>query len=110
MVTSPPPVAVCLTLTRAISQTSTVEEIYRIALHALADGLGVSRSSILLFDAEGAMRFAASEGISEQYRAAVEGHTPWRPDTPHPEPLVVPDVTLDSSLTPLLPVIKAEGI
>jgi signal transduction histidine kinase/CheY-like chemotaxis protein len=110
MVTSPPPVAVCLTLTRAISQTSTVEEIYRIALHALADGLGVSRSSILLFDAEGTMRFVASEGISEQYRAAVEGHSPWRPDTPHPEPLVVPDVTLDSSLTPLLPVIKAEGI
>src|SRR5688572_2198509 len=108
--TTAPPVAVCLTLTRSISQTRTVEEICRIALHALADGLGVSRSSILLFDEDGVMRFAAWQGISAGYRAAVEGHTPWRPDTTGPEPIVVADVTLDPSLRVFLPMIKAEGI
>lgn len=110
MLTTAPPVAVCLTLTRAISQSRTVEEICRIALHALADGLGVSRSSILLFDADGVMRFAAWRGISPAYRIAVEGHTPWQPDSSNPEPLVVPDVALEPSLAGLLPIIQKEHI
>jgi len=110
MMTTAPPMAVCLTLTRAISQTRTVEEICDIALQALADGLGLSRSSILLYDSEGVMRFAAWRGISAEYRCAVEGHSPWRPDTPNPEPLVVPDVTLEPSLAAFLPTIESERI
>lgn len=110
MLTTAPALKVCLTLTRAISQTRTVEEIYEIALQALTDGLGVSRSAILLFDAHGIMRFTAWRGIAANYRSAVEGHSPWVPDSPHPEPLVVADVTLESSLARLLPVIQAEGI
>ena len=110
MMTTAPPMAVCLTLTRAISQTRTVEEICDVALQALADGLGVARSSILLFDGTGIMRFAAWRGISAEYRTAVEGHTPWRPDTQHPEPVVVPDVTLDASLAAFLPTIQSERI
>ena len=65
--------AVCLTLTRAISSTRTVDEIYSAALDALAVGLGVERSSILLFDPDGVMRFKAHRGLSDGYRAAVEG-------------------------------------
>jgi len=110
MMTTAPPMAVCLTLTRAISQTRTVEEICDIALQALADGLGLSRSSILLYDSDGVMRFAAWRGISAEYRCAVEGHSPWRPDTPNPEPLVVPDVTLEPSLAAFLPTIASERI
>jgi signal transduction histidine kinase/CheY-like chemotaxis protein len=108
--TTAPPMAVCLTLTRAISQTRTVEEICEIALRALADGLTLDRSAILLCDADGIMRFAAWRGLSDSYRAAVEGHSPWRPDTPNPEPVVVPDVTLEPTLTAFLPTIRAEGI
>jgi PAS domain S-box-containing protein len=103
-------IAVCLNLARAISRTRTVHEIYDIALDALATGLGVSRSSILLFDPDGVMRFNAHRGISEAYRKAVEGHTPWRPDSSNAEPIVVPDVTKDASLAPYLPAILAEGI
>ena len=110
MTTTAPPMAVCLTLTRAISQTRTVEEICDIALQALADGLGLSRSSILLYDSDGVMRFAAWRGISAEYRCAVEGHSPWRPDTPNPEPLVVPNVTLEPSLAAFLPTIESERI
>jgi signal transduction histidine kinase/CheY-like chemotaxis protein len=110
MMTTATPIAVCLKLTQDISQTRTVEEIYTVALDALADGLGVSRSSILLFDANQVMRFAGWRGISDRYRAAVEGHTPWRPDTPNPEPLTVADVTLEPSLAALLPTIESEGI
>jgi signal transduction histidine kinase/CheY-like chemotaxis protein len=110
MITTTAPVAVCLKLTQAISQTRTVEEIYAIALQALADALGVSRSSILLFDAGGVMRFAAWRNISDSYRGEVEGHTPWRPDSSNPEPFVVADVKLEPSLAALLPTIEAEGI
>ena len=103
-------VAVCLALTRAISRTTTVGEIYAAALDALAEGLGVSRSAILLFDPDGVMRFKASRGLSSVYRATVEGHTPWRPDTPDPEPIVVRDVGQEPSLQSFLPVIQAEDI
>ena len=108
--TTAAPVAVCLKLTQAISQTRTVEEIYAIALEALAEGLGVSRAAILLFDAGGVMRFAAWRNLSDRYRSAVEGHSPWRPDAPHPEPLVVADVSLEPTLTAFMPTIHAEGI
>lgn len=110
MLTTAPPVAVCLTLTRAISQARTVEEICGIALDALTEGLGVSRSSVLLFDTEQVMRFVAWRDLSAGYRLAVEGHTPWRPDAHNPEPIVVADVTLERSLAPLLPMIESEGI
>jgi PAS domain S-box-containing protein len=103
-------IAVCLSLTEAISRTRTVEEIYASALDALRHGLGVSRASILLFDPDGVMRFKAYRGLSEAYRAAVEGHTPWTSDSPNPMPIVVPDVASESSLTTFLPTIQAEGI
>ena len=102
--------AVCLTLTRAISRARAVDEIYAAALSALASGLAVERSSILLFDADGVMRFKAWRGLSDAYRRAVEGHTPWAPDAVDPEPLVVADVTRDPSLAPYLGIFAAEGI
>jgi PAS domain S-box-containing protein len=103
-------IGICLNLTRAISRARGVEEIYEIALDALQDGLGVSRSSVLLFDPDGVMRFKAHRRLSETYRQAVEGHTPWTPDSPDPEPIVVGDVKNDPSLAPYLPAIQAEGI
>jgi PAS domain S-box-containing protein len=103
-------IAVCHSLALAISGTRTVDEIYQTALDALTRGLGVSRASILLFDAGGVMRFTAWRGLSDTYREAVEGHSPWTPDAVDPQPIVVPDVTKDPSLAPFLPTIAAEGI
>ena len=103
-------VATCLTLTRAIAKSRSVEEIYAAALDALSGGVGVDRASILLFDPDGVMRFKSSRGLSDAYRRAVEGHTPWQPDTLDPEPIVVPDVSKDPSLEAFLPVLAAEGI
>ncbi len=101
---------VCLGLVRAIARTRTVEDIYTAALDALQDGLEVSRASILLFDPDGVMRFKAWRGLSEEYRRAVEGHTPWTPDTPDPQPIVVSNVNADPSLAAYLPVLHAESI
>jgi PAS domain S-box-containing protein len=103
-------IATCSVLTRALGRSRTVEEIYGAALDALAAGLGVERASILLFDPDGVMRFKASRGLSEAYRRAVEGHTPWRPDSPDPEPIWVADVMADSSLEGYRQVFAAEDI
>jgi len=105
-----PHIAVCLGLTNAISRIRTVEEIYSAALEALTEGVGVSRSAVLLFDPDGVMRFKAHRGLSEAYRRAVEGHTPWAPDTPDPEPVFVPDASRDDSLCQYLPALEQEGI
>ena len=111
MVTSTsPPAATCLALTTAISKSRTVEEIYEAALDALEAGLGVERASILLFDPDGVMRFKAYRGLSDVYRRAVEGHTPWRPDSPDPQPIWVSDVAADPSLAPYARTFAAEAI
>jgi PAS domain S-box-containing protein len=102
--------ATCQRLALAISGTRTVDEIHDIALDALTTGLGVSRASILLFDADGVMRFAAWRGLSDGYRQAVEGHTPWTAGSIDPQPIVVADVAEDPSLAPYLDTIRAENI
>lgn len=103
-------IGVCLALTRAISAAHTTQEIYEAALDALTVGLGVERASILLFDPGGVMRFEASRGLSEAYRRATEGHSPWTADSPDAEAFVVPDVAADPSLAPFLETVRAEGI
>ena len=100
----------CLRLTKAISATRTVEGIYPATLDALHDGLGVTRASILLFDPDGVMRFKAWRGISGEYRAAVEGHTPWGADAVDPPPIVVGDVDQEPSLAGYQQVLEKEGI
>ncbi len=110
LTTANPHLAVCLTLTRAISSSRNVQEIFDAVLDSLEAGLRVSRASILLFDAAGVMRFVAWRGISEQYRAAVEGHSPWTPESTDAAPIVVGDVHADPSLSALLPVFEHEGI
>ena len=80
------------------------------ALEALAQGAGADRAAVLLFDAGGVMRFVAWRGLSDGYRAAVEGHSPWTAATLDPAPILVPDVARDTSLAPFATRMLAEGI
>jgi PAS domain S-box-containing protein len=86
------------------------EEILHLALDALQDAVGAERSAALLRDDDGVMRFRMWNGLSERYRGAVEGHNPWQDDEVDPQPVLVPDVRADASLSELLPVIEDEGI
>ena len=56
------------------------------------------------------MRFKAWRGLSDSYRRAVEGHTPWLPHARCAEPIVVADVQQDAGLAAFLPTIRAENI
>jgi PAS domain S-box-containing protein len=97
-------------LTDALSRASTLDDVYTAALDALDASLRVDRASILLFDENDFCGFVAWRNLSGAYRAAVNGHTPWRPDTLNPEPICVGDVDDDASLASLHPVLRAEGI
>jgi PAS domain S-box-containing protein len=110
LTTANPQMTVLLRLTEAISRAATLDDIYGAALEALAAGLGVDRTSILLFDPDGVMRFKAWRGLSDEYRQAVEGHTPWTPGTANAAPILVPDVSREPSIAALLPFIEREGI
>jgi PAS domain S-box-containing protein len=102
--------AAILQLTRAIGRTERLDEIYEAALDAIESALHLPRASILVFDADGVMRFKAWRGLSDGYRAAVEGHTPWTRDTKGAQPIVVSDVAADAGLAPYLDTIRAEHI
>ncbi len=94
----------------AFNKAETVAEVFEPAIDAVHLGLGVTRSSILLFDDQGVMRFRAWRGLSDEYRRTVEGHTPWPHGTLDPYPVQVPDVRADPSLEAFLPLFAKEGI
>ena len=102
--------AVRLAVSRALGRTRDPDGVYGAALEALSECLNVSRASVLLFDPDGVMRFKAYRGLSSEYRAAVEGHSPWTPDSVDAEPILVPDVTCEPSLQQYLPVFARERI
>jgi PAS domain S-box-containing protein len=72
--------------------------------------VGAARASVLLFDENGVMRFYAWRNLSAEYRAAVDGHSPWSRDSVDPQPIMVEDVLTDAALAALRSVITAEGI
>jgi PAS domain S-box-containing protein len=102
--------AVRLAVSRALSRTRDLDGVYNAALATLAEWLNVSRASVLLFDPDGVMRFKAYRGLSSDYRAAVQGHSPWTPDSVDPKPILVPDVTREPSLRQYLHVFARERI
>lgn len=80
------------------------------ALDAICGALGCRRASILLFDAAGVMRFEAWRGLSDTYRQAVEGHSPWTRDVKDPEPICIRDIESADIPDGLKATVKAEGI
>jgi signal transduction histidine kinase/CheY-like chemotaxis protein len=97
-------------LADALASARSASEIYGAAIEGVRSAVGVDRTSILLFDPDGVMRFKAWHGLSEAYRAAVEGHTPWRPGEPAPSPITVHDVLADPELAAYTPVFASENI
>src|SRR5215213_5704107 len=70
--------------------------VYDAALDAILTALGCERASILLFDDGDAMRFVGWRGLSDGYRSAVEGHSPWDRDEENPRPVYFEDVGLSN--------------
>ena len=77
------------------------EDVYEAALVAIRRALGCDRASILLFDDAGAVRFVAWTGLSEEYRRAVDGHSPWSSDVKDPQPICSADLEASDLPEPL---------
>jgi PAS domain S-box-containing protein len=91
-------------------RAKSLEEIYDTALDAISSALRCDRASILLLDSSGVMRFVAWRGLSDDYRAAVDGHSPWGPEEPSPQPVCIPDVAASELDETLKAVVMDEGI
>ena len=59
---------------------------------------------------DGVMRFRASRRLSDAYRKAVEGHSPWTRDTSDPQPVVVGDALADDTLGAFHRLFREEGL
>lgn len=98
------------TLTDKLYRASTMQEVFEAALDAITETLNCKRASILLFDDDGIIRFKAARGLSEEYRQAVEGHTPWQQGEMYPAPIFVNDIEETDEPEWLKEIITREGI
>jgi PAS domain S-box-containing protein len=96
--------------TKRVQFAGSVKALYEPALDAIIRALRCQRASILLFDEAGVMRFVAARGLSDGYRRAVEGHSPWAPDAKEPKPICIEDVERADLEDSLKRTVKAEGI
>jgi signal transduction histidine kinase/PAS domain-containing protein len=102
--------AVLHTLATGLATARSTDQICAMALDAVQQALAVERASVLLFDQDGVMRFRAWTGLSDEYRQAVDGHSPWRPDTVSPTPVLVPDVESAPGMDGYLQAFRRERI
>jgi PAS domain S-box-containing protein len=97
-------------LANTVNRAGALAELYEKALDTIISALHADRASILLFDDAGIMRFKAWRGLSDDYRRAVEGHSPWKRDTPDPRVVVVGNIDEAEIAPDLQEVIRREGI
>jgi PAS domain S-box-containing protein len=101
-------------LTMAVNTAVSEEDLRgtttREAIDAVMTTIHPDRAALLLTDADGVMRFKSWVGLSEKYREAVTGHSPWTPEERDPQPVLIEDVEADPSLGELRDVVVGEGI
>ena len=97
-------------LADAVNRAEPVARLYETALTAMIQAVSADRASVLLFDQDGTMRFKAWRGLSDEYREAVEGHSPWSAEQRNPPPLFITDLTTSDLAPSLQAVIRHEGV
>ena len=92
-----------------LQHCQSAEQVHQAALDAITRALGCTRASILLYDQAEVMRFAAWHDLSEAYRKAVEGHSPWDRNETRPAPVCIEDVARSDLPDDLKQTILNEG-
>jgi PAS domain S-box-containing protein len=96
--------------TDRLFRAASVADVHEAALAAIVRALGCDRASILMFDHTAVMKFVAWRGLSNGYRQAVEGHSPWTRETKDPQPITIDDIDRAELDGALKATVKAEGI
>lgn len=97
-------------LVASVNRADAIEDIYEAALSALCHSQNTPRASILLFDSSGKMRFAAWRGLSDEYRRAVDGHSPWQKGETAAHPICIDNVATEALEPELRTALEREGI
>jgi len=97
-------------LSLQLQRAQSLEQIYEAALDSIIGALNCNRASILLYDEGNVMRFAAWRGLSDDYRASVEAHSPWALNAKDPVPVTIEDAAAADISRELKETLKREGI
>jgi signal transduction histidine kinase len=95
---------------QAVVAADKIESVYDAALAAIKRALRTDRCAILTYGDDTVMRFRAWSNVSDSYRQAVEGHSPWTRDAIAPQPVLVADAANDPELAPYVSLFRSEGI
>lgn len=87
-----------------------LNEICDAALDAILTALPCERAAILLADEKGVMSFTAWRGLSDDYRAAVKGHSPWLPNQKDPQSVCIGNIANGDIEERLRRALQQEGI
>jgi PAS domain S-box-containing protein len=93
-----------------LQYVTSMQQVHEAALDAIGHGLDCQRAAILLFDSSEVMRFVAWRGLSDAYRQAVEGHSPWARGEREARPVYFEDVATSELSDDLKETIAREGI
>jgi PAS domain S-box-containing protein len=93
-----------------LQHVTSPRQIYDVALDAILRALDCQRASLLMFDRSDVMRFVAWRGLSDEYRQAVEGHSPWTRGEKNPRPVYFEDIERSNLSDALKETIAREGI
>jgi PAS domain S-box-containing protein len=96
--------------TNRLFRAESPSDVYASALDAITQALGCRRAAVLLFNDAGIMRFVAWRDLSDDYRRAVEGHSPWARDAEDPQPLCIQDAETAQFPEHIKAAVRAEGI
>jgi PAS domain S-box-containing protein len=96
--------------TDRLYRAESLTDIHDAALGAILSALGCARAAVLLFDEAGMMRFVASRGLSQAYRDAVEGHSPWKAGDREARPIFVADIDDTDEPDAIKAAVKDEGL
>src|SRR5258705_4840122 len=93
-----------------LQYATSLPDVYDAGLDAILGALACERASILLFDDSGVMRFVGWRGLSDDYRKAVEGHSPWDRNEGNPRPVYFEDIGVSALSDALKETVAREHI
>ena len=103
-------IAALYDFSQRLQHTDSMDEVYEAALDSIFVSLDCDRAAFLLFDDAGVMSFVASRGLSDEYRRAVAGHSPWTTDEINAKPFSIEDLDDADLSNELRETIRDEGI
>ncbi|EHO42740.1 multi-sensor hybrid histidine kinase [Caldithrix abyssi DSM 13497] len=93
-----------------LNRAKSLEEVYEIALKGVKAILKADRASILIFGLDNKVHFVAWDGLSENYRKALDGHCPWEKEDINARPIFISDVKSSNLPEDIKKKVLQEGI